>query len=107
MHEAVKDGYGGGGGLRRALSFNGILGIVLWGSPRFAERGVEFWSQIGSVQAPVCWRFGARGPGYPYDIPELGSCPSWQGGTSFGQCLHSSATVNKASGKWRVSIRPR
>ena len=42
--------------------------------------GVEFWSRIGSVQAPVCWRFWARGPGYPYDILELGSCPSWQGG---------------------------
>jgi hypothetical protein len=44
------------------------------------QRGVEFWSRIGSVQAPVCWRFWARGPGYPYDILELGSCPSWQGG---------------------------
>jgi hypothetical protein len=28
----------------------------------------------------VCWRFWARGPGYPYDILELGSYPSWQGG---------------------------
>jgi hypothetical protein len=62
----------------------------------------------GLVQgAPVCWGFWARGPGYPYDILELGSCPSWQGGTSFGQCLHSSVVVNKASGKRRVSIRPR
>jgi hypothetical protein len=43
------------------------------GSQGFAERGVEFWSQIGSVQAPVCWRFWARGPRYPYDILELGS----------------------------------
>jgi hypothetical protein len=53
------------------------------------ERGeFEFDSRIGSVQgAPVCWRFWARGPGYPYDILELGSCPSWQGGTRFGQCL--------------------
>jgi hypothetical protein len=45
-----------------------------WGGSRgFAERGVEFWSWIGSVQAPVCWRFWARGLGYPYDILELGS----------------------------------
>jgi hypothetical protein len=74
MHEAVKEGYGGGGGLRRGrgMDFGGSLG--------FAERGVEFWSRIGSVQAPGCWRFWARGPGYPYDILELGSCPSWQGG---------------------------
>ena len=52
-----------------------------------AERRVEFCSQIGSVQPPVYWRFWAWGPGYPYDILELGSCPSWQGGTRFGQCL--------------------
>jgi hypothetical protein len=41
----------------------------------------EFCSREGLVQgAPVCWRFWARGPGYPYGILELGSCPSWQGG---------------------------
>jgi hypothetical protein len=59
----------------------------------------ELSSGVGrfSTGALVCWRFWARGPGYPYDILELGSCPSWQGGTRFGQCLHSSATVNKAS----------
>jgi hypothetical protein len=105
MQEAVKEGYGGEGGLRRG-SFYGII-IFLGGFSWIAERGVEFCSWIGSVQAPVCWRFWARGPGYPYDILELGSCPSWQGGTRFGQCLHSSAAVNKASGKRRVSIRPR
>jgi hypothetical protein len=33
-----------------------------------------------STGALVCWRFWAWGPGYPYDILELGSCPSWQGG---------------------------
>jgi hypothetical protein len=81
MQEAVKEGYGGEGGLRRG-SFYGII-IFLGGFSWIAERGVEFGSWIGSVQAPVCWRFWARGPGYPYDILELGSCPSWQGGTRF------------------------
>jgi hypothetical protein len=98
MQEAVKEGYGGGGGLRRGLRFYGkFWGGVLSG---IAQRRVEFCSRIGSVQAPVCWRFWARGPGYPYDILELGSCPSWQGGTRFGQCLHSSAKVNKD--KWKT-----
>jgi hypothetical protein len=57
-------------------------GLIL-GLSWIAGRGVEFGSWIGSVQAPVCWRFWAWGPGYPYDILELGSCPSWQGGTRF------------------------
>ena len=80
MHEAVKEGYGGGGGLRRALSFDGRFWGWIFGALLDLQRGVEFWSGIGSVQAPVCWRFWARGLGYPYDILELGSCPSWQGG---------------------------
>jgi hypothetical protein len=65
----------------KGVSFDGrFLGEVFsW----IAERGVEFGSWTGSVQALVCWRFWARGPGYPYDILELGSCPSWQGGTRF------------------------
>jgi hypothetical protein len=78
----VKEGYGGGGGLRRGLSFYGIF-FLGGGSLGFAERRVEFWSWRISTGAPVCWRFWARGPGYPYDILELGSCPSWQGGTRF------------------------
>jgi hypothetical protein len=95
-------GEGGEGGyerrrLGRRGSFDGRWGLILGGSLGLAGRRVEFCSQEGSVQAPVCWRFWARGPGYPYDILELGSCPSWQGGTRFGQCLHSSAAVNKAS----------
>jgi hypothetical protein len=57
-----------------------ILGGWIFGALLDLQRGVEFWSQEGSVQAPVCWRFWAWGPGYPYDILELGSCPSWQGG---------------------------
>jgi hypothetical protein len=70
-----------GGGLRRRhYHSTRIFGEGLSG---IAQRRVEFCSRIGSVQALVCWRFWARGPGYPYDILELGSCPSWQGGTRF------------------------
>jgi hypothetical protein len=58
---------------------------------------VEFCSREGSVQAPVCWRFWARGPGYPYDILELGSYLVGRVEQGFGQCLPSSAVVNKAS----------
>jgi hypothetical protein len=78
-------------------SFYGI--IIFFGALGFAER--ELSSVVGRIStgAPVCWRFWARGPGYPYDILELGSCPSWQGGTRFGQCLHSSAKVNRTSGQ--------
>jgi hypothetical protein len=65
--------------LGRRGSFDGRF-IDFGGSLGLAERRVEFCSREGSVQAPVCWRFWARGPGYPYDILELGSCPSWQGG---------------------------
>jgi hypothetical protein len=81
------------------------------------QRGeFEFCSREGLVQgAPVCWGFWARGPGYPYGILELGSCPSWQGGNSVlgrvGPWIQagqgSSRKVNKTSGKQRVSIRPR
>jgi hypothetical protein len=57
--------------------------------------------------APVCWGFWARGPGYPYGILELGSCPSWQGGnTVWAELISikhqagqgSSRKVNKTSG---------
>jgi hypothetical protein len=71
MHEAVKEGYGGGGGLRRGLSFDGRF---LGGAGLDLQRG-EWSSGVGrfSTGALVCWRFWARGPGYPYDILELGS----------------------------------
>jgi hypothetical protein len=39
MHEAVKEGYGGGGGLRRDYHSTGDWGLIWGGSPRFAERG--------------------------------------------------------------------
>jgi hypothetical protein len=76
----------------------------------------EFCSGEGLVQgAPVCWGFWAWGPGYPYGILELGSCPSWQGGYSVlgrvGLWIRagqgSSRKVNMTSRKQRVSIKPR
>jgi hypothetical protein len=65
--------------LGRRGSFDGRF-IDFGGSLGLAERRVS--SVVGRIStgAPVCWGFWARGPGYPYDILELGSCPSWQGG---------------------------
>jgi hypothetical protein len=104
-----------GGGLRRRDYHS--TGRNFWRVLLDCAQGeFEFCSREGLVQgAPVCWGFWARGPGYPYGILELGSCPSWQGGNSVlgrvGPWLQagqgSSRKVNKASGKWRVSIRPR
>jgi hypothetical protein len=34
-----------------------------------------------------CWRFWARGPGYPYDILELGSYLVGREELGFGQCF--------------------
>jgi hypothetical protein len=73
--------------------------LIFFGALLDLQRGVELWSQIGSVQAPGCWRFWARGPGYPYDILELGSYLVGRVELGFGQCLHSAAAVNKASGQ--------
>jgi hypothetical protein len=51
--------------------------IIFQGSLGFAGSEFEFYSQEGSLRgAPVCWGFWAWGPGYPYGILELGSCPS-------------------------------
>ena len=101
-----------GGGLRRQdYHSTGVLG----GFSRICI-GVEFRSREGLVQgALVCWRFWARGPGYPYGILKLGSCPSWQGGNSVldrvGPWIQAgqgnSRKVSKTNDKWRVSIRPR
>jgi hypothetical protein len=58
MHEAVKEGYGGGGGLRRALPFYGILGRFLLDLQELSSVVERF-----STGAPVCWGFlgtGAR-----------------------------------------------
>jgi hypothetical protein len=112
----VKEGYEGrftkegGRIILRGILF--FLEVFSW----IAQRRVEFCSREGLVQgAPVCWGFWARGPGYPYGILELGSCPSWQGGYSVlgrvGPWIQagqgSSRKVNKTNGKQRVSIRPR
>jgi hypothetical protein len=103
-----------GGGLRRRDYHS--TGRNFWRVLLDCAGEFEFCSQEGLVQgAPVCWGFWARGPGYPYGILELGSCPSWQGGNSVlcrvGLWLQAgqgnSRKVNKASGKRRVSIRPR
>jgi hypothetical protein len=83
---------------------------VLGGGFSWICIGVEFCSWEGLVQgAPVCWRFWARGPGYPYGILELGSCPSWQGGKlvwaefvcgfKLVKTRGSSRKVNKTSGR--------
>jgi len=60
--------------------------------------GVEFCSREGLVQgALVCWRFWAWGPGYPYGILELGSCPSFQGGNSVWAKLVFGFKLGKAA----------
>jgi hypothetical protein len=80
MHEAVKEGYGGRGGLRRGDHSTGYRGLF-YGALLDLQRG-ELSFGVGRIssRAPVCWGFWAQGPGYPYHILELGSCPSWQGG---------------------------
>jgi hypothetical protein len=115
-------GKGGEGGNMRGEVYEGrhsfLRGILFFfgGVLLDLHRGeFEFCSREGLVQgAPVCWGFWARGPGYPYGILELGSCPSWQGGNSvlgrvgpWLQAGQGSSKVNKTSGKRRVSIRPR
>jgi hypothetical protein len=44
MHEAVKEGYGGGGGLRRGIIRREILGEGFLGALLDLQRGVEFGS---------------------------------------------------------------
>ena len=65
------------------------------------QRG-ELSSEVGRISsgAPVCWGFWARGPGYPYDILELGSYPSWQGGTRFWAVFTQFS--NGQQGKWKA-----
>ena len=50
------------------------------------QREVKLWSRIVSVHRG-CWRFWARGPGYPYDILELGSYLVGREELGFGQCF--------------------
>jgi hypothetical protein len=90
-----------GGGLRKkgGLSFYLFLGGIILRVLLDLQGSLEFCSREGSVQgAPVCWGFWARGPGYPYGILELGSCPSWQGGNKVWAELVSALGNNKAAG---------
>jgi hypothetical protein len=105
----VKEGYEGRRFTKAGIIIlRGFLGGFSW-----ICTGVEFCSREGLVQgAPVCWRFWARGPGYPYGILELGSCPSWQGGnTVWAELVVASSWARQQQegqqDKRRVSIRPR
>jgi hypothetical protein len=52
-----------------------------------------------------CWRFWARGPGYPYDILELGSYLVGREELGFGQCF-AEAVKEASDGQTEViSIR--
>jgi hypothetical protein len=94
-----------GGGLREGGSSTGFLGGFSW----IWTGEFEFWSREGLVQgAPVCWGFWARGPGYPYGILELGSCPSWQGGnTVWAELVTAFSNEQRSTRQGRVSIRER
>jgi hypothetical protein len=106
MHEAVKEGYGGEEGYEGEDHFFSMGDF--WGARLDLQRG-EWSLGVGrfSTGALVCWRFWARGPGYPYDILELGSYLVGKVELGFGQCLHSAVAVNKASEQTKVSIRTR
>ena len=93
-------GKGGEGGYEQRKHYHSTGNFGGGGLSWIAQRRVEFCSQIGSVHAPVCWRFWARGPGYPYDILELGSCLSWQGGTRFWAVF--TQFNNGQQGKWKA-----
>jgi hypothetical protein len=68
--KAVKEGYGGRRFTKEGGSFYGEFNF-LEGSLGFAQSEESLSSVVGLDQyrgAPVCWRFWAWGPGYPYDI---------------------------------------
>jgi hypothetical protein len=67
-------------------SFYGRWGIDLEGSWICREEW-SFGVRIVSVRHQGCWRFWARGPGYPYDILELGSYLVGRVELGFGQCF--------------------
>jgi hypothetical protein len=70
------------------------------------QREVEFWGGIVSVRHRGCWRFWARGPGYPYDILELGSYLVGGDELGFGQCFTMQQRSRRHLDKQRViSIR--
>jgi hypothetical protein len=46
-----------------------------------------------------CWRFWARGPGYPYDILELGSYLVGREELGFGQCFAEAVKESKRTNR--------
>jgi hypothetical protein len=89
----VKEGYGGEEAYGRRDDYyfwRVLLNLLVQSLSSVVEEG----SLRG---APVCWGFWARGPGYPYGILELGSCPSWQGGNTVWAYLISASSSNKAT----------
>jgi hypothetical protein len=91
----VKEGYE----RRRFTKEGGLSFYFFFGGFSWICTGeFEFCSREGLVQgAPVCWGFWARGPGYPYGILELGSCPSWQGGNTVWAELVRGFKLGKAA----------
>jgi hypothetical protein len=78
-------------------SFYGRLGIDFGGGSWICREEWSFGVGLYQYRHRGCWRFWARGPGYPYDILELGSYLVGRVELGFGQCLHSAAAVKKAS----------
>ena len=69
---------------RRA--FYGRLGDEFW-ELWDLQREVKFSGGIVSDRHRGCWRFSTWGPGYPYDILELGSYLVGREELGFGQCF--------------------
>jgi hypothetical protein len=98
--------------MRRGVDEGGGQEGILQGDERlilgdgFAERSGVLGVGIVSVRHWGCWRFWARGPGYPYDIPELGSYLVGREELGFGQCFTVQQRSRRHLDKQRViSIR--
>ena len=92
----MKEGYGGEGGLQEIHS-TGDWGLIFGGS-WICREAWSFGVGLYQYRHRGCWRFWARGPGYPYDILELGSYLVGRVELGFGQCLHSAAVVGQTEG---------
>jgi len=62
-------------------------GGLIWRALGFCRGEWSFGVRIVSIRHWGCWRFWARGPGYPYDILELGSYLVGRVELGFGQRL--------------------